>query len=123
MSAVAQIHPDEATVLTKAVLNTAEQLGLNQEELGTVLGINRSSVSRMNSTRLLDPEKKEWELALLLIRVFRGLFALTDGDQTWMKHFMNVPNTATGGVPKAQIQTTQGLVEVVQFLDAIRGKV
>lgn len=123
MNARIKHQPEASAVLTKAVLNTADQLGLKQAELGAVLGINRSSISRMSKGRLLDPSKTEWQLSLFLVRVFRGLFALTDGDKQWMQHFMNTHNHATGGIPKQQIQTVDGLVEVMNFIDAIRGKV
>ncbi len=37
MSALAQTSPDPASVLAKAVLNAADQLGLKQAELAAVL--------------------------------------------------------------------------------------
>lgn len=36
---------------------------------------------------------------------------------------MNTPNRVTGGIPVQQIETISGLVTVLQFVDAIRGKV
>ena len=63
------------------------------------------------------------ELALLVIRIARALFALTGGDKDWIKHFMHNPNKVTGGIPAKQMETIQGLIQVVQFVDAIRGKV
>ena len=71
----------------------------------------------------LSPDSKQGELALLLIRAARALFALTGGDQAWIKHFMRSQNKLTGGVPAIQVQTVQGLMRVVTCLDAIRGKV
>ena len=40
-----------------------------------------------------------------------------------MRHFMNTPNRVTGGIPVKQIESISGLVAVLQFVDAIRGKV
>jgi hypothetical protein len=123
MSALAQINPDPAAVLAKAVLNAAEQLGLKQAELAAVLGIHRTAVSRLKQNPTLEPKSKQGELALLLIRIARALFALTGGDKDWIKHFMHSPNQVTGGVPAQQIETIQGLIQVLQFVDAIRGKI
>ncbi|MBK9468295.1 MAG: DUF2384 domain-containing protein, partial [Gammaproteobacteria bacterium] len=58
-----------------------------------------------------------------LVRLARALFALTGGDQDWIRHFMRTPNKVTGGIPARQIESIQGLVTVLQFVDAIRGKV
>ena len=123
MSALAQVKPTADLVLAKALLNAAQQLGLNQTELAQVLGVHRTAVSRLKQQLSLDPSSKQGELALLLIRLARALFAVTGGDPVWMRHFMQSPNQITGQIPAQQIHSIQGLVTVVQFLDAIRGKV
>jgi len=123
MSAVFQQQPLAEVVLAKAVLNASKQLGLKQVELAKALGKDRTAISRWNSNPWLSPESKTGELALLLVRVARALFTLTDGDMEWMKHFMRTPNLATGAIPAQQIQTVQGMVQVLGFVDAMRGKV
>lgn len=123
MSALAQINPDPAAVLAKAVLNAADQLGLKQAELAAVLGMHRTAISRLKQNLNLEPKSKQGELALLLIRIARALFALTGGDKDWIKHFMHSPNQVTGGVPAQQIESIQGLIQVLQFVDALRGKI
>ncbi len=123
MSALAHLSPDPAAVLAKAVLNAAEQLGLKQSELAGVLGIHRTAVSRLKQNPALDPKSKQGELALLLIRIARALFALAGGDKEWIKHFMRNPNQVTGGIPAKQIESIQGLMQVLNFVDALRGKI
>lgn len=123
MPAIAQVNLDPAAVLAKAVFNAADQLGLKQAELGNVLGMHRTAISRLKQSLSLEPTSKQGELALLLIRIARALFALTGGDKDWIKHFMHNPNQVTGGVPAQQIETIQGLIQVLQFVDALRGKV
>ncbi len=123
MSALAQTSPNPAAVLAKAVLNAADQLGLKQAELGAVLGIHRTAISRLKQNPALDPKSKQGELALLLIRIARALFALTGGDKDWIKHFMHSPNQVTGGIPAKQIESIQGLMQVLNFVDALRGKI
>lgn len=116
-------QPEADAVLAKAVLRAAEQLGLRQAELAAVLGIHRTAVSRLKQSPALDPHSKAGELALLLIRVARALFALTGGDEEWMRHFLRTPNRLTGAVPAEQLQSIQGLVTVLQTVDALRGKI
>ncbi len=110
-------------VLAKAVLRAAEQLGLRQAGLADVLGMHRTAISRMKTAQSLDPASKQGELALLLVRLARALYALTGGDIEWIWHFMHAPNRVTGGVPAEQIATIQGLVTVLRFVDAMRGKI
>lgn len=123
MSALVQTNTDPASVLAKAVLSAADQLGLKQAELAAVLGIHRTAVSRLKQSPTLDPKSKQGELALLLIRIARALFALTGGDKDWIRHFMHSPNQATGGIPARQIESIQGLIQVLHFVDALRGKI
>lgn len=123
MPAVQQLKAKPDAVLAKAALNAAAELGLKQADLAAVLGLHRTAVSRLKRNPTLDPESKQGELALMLVRLARALFALTGGDEAWIRHFMQTPNKITGGVPAEQIKSVQGLVTVLQFVDAIRGKV
>lgn len=122
MSALEHTKPTPETVLAKAVLNASEQLGLKHAELAAVLGVHRTAISRIKQNFALDPKSKQGELALLLVRLARALYPLTGGDKTWIQHFMHTPNKITGGVPVKQIESIQGLMTVLQFVDAIRGK-
>lgn len=123
MSALLKHPVNKNVVLAKAALNAAEQLGLKQAQLAAILGVHRTAISRLKSNPELDPTSKQGELALLLIRMHRALYALTGGDTDWMHHFMNTPNHVTGGIPVQQIESISGLVSVLQFVDGIRGKV
>ena len=123
MSALEQAHPTPDSVLAKALFNAADQLGLKQANLAAVLGVHRTAISRLKQNPSIEPTSKQGELALLLIRIARALFALTGGDKEWIRHFMQTPNKVTAGTPAQQIETIQGLITVLQFVDAIRGKV
>lgn len=122
MSALEQLQPTSYAVLAKALFRASEQLGLKQSDIAAVLGMDRTAVSRLKQSQSLDPASKRGELALLLIRLARALYALTGGDEDWIRHFMGSPNKVTGGVPAEQITSIQGLITVLQFVDAIRGK-
>ena len=111
-------RPDPQRVLASALLSAGKELGLTQAEIGTVIGRDRTVLSRGQ----LDPQSKPGELALMLIRAYRALFALTGGEQAAMRHWMRTENHHTGGVPSEQIRSVQGLARVVEYLDAIRGK-
>ncbi|MBS7663267.1 DUF2384 domain-containing protein [Pseudomonas lalucatii] len=122
MSALVRPAADADAVLAKALLNTREQLGLTQQELAAIVGVHRTAISRWADTGL-RPQSKTGELALLLIRVYRALFALFGGNLQDMRHFLRTDNRHLGGVPLELMGRVQGLVHVVEYLDAIRGKV
>ncbi len=109
---------DRAEVLKKALLNAGRALGLTQAELAAAIGKDRSTLARGR----IDPDSKTGELALLLIRCYRSLYALMGGDQEHMRHWMHTQNLHTGGVPAEQIRSVQGLMQVLLYLDAIRGR-
>lgn len=115
---IAKPEVDPEAVLSRALLNAGRDLGLSQEQLGRVVGRDRTRLK--NGIR---PDSKVGELALLFIRCYRSLYALVDGDVELMRHWMQTYNRGTRGVPAEQVQSAQGLITVLEYLDAIRGKV
>lgn len=109
---------DRASVLAEAFVNAGRQLGLSQAALGEIIGKDRSAISRGR----IDPASKAGELALLFIRCYRALYVLVGGDVQQMRHWMQTDNLHTGGVPAEQVKRVQGLTTVLEYLDAIRGK-
>lgn len=109
---------DNASVLAEAFVNAGKNLGMNQSDLGYIIGKDRSAISRGR----IEPGSKAGELALLFIRCYRALYVLVGGNLQQMQHWMQTENRHTGGVPAEQAKTVQGLVTVLEYLDAIRGK-
>lgn len=115
-------HRQPAAVLTKALLEAARLLGLRQRELAAVLGASEASVSRLTSGRLVEPGSKEGELALLFLRLYRSLDALVGGETQKARDWLHAENAHLAGVPAQRIRTVEGLVDVVQYLDSMRGR-
>ncbi len=114
--------PDPAAVTAKAALSAAERLGLTNRHLAAVIGSSEASVSRMQRGRGVEPASKEGELALLFVRLFRSLDALVGGDDAKARAWIHAMNDHVCGVPVDRIRTVEGLVDVVQYLDAMRGR-
>ena len=116
--------PDRAQVLTKAVLRAADILGLNQATLATVLGVSASTVTRMRAGQYqIEKNSKGWELATLLVRLYRGLDAIMASDETALRAWMQGPNTDLHATPESLIATITGLVHTVAYVDAHRARV
>lgn len=110
---------DAGPVLSKALARAGKALGLSQAAVGEVIGRDRTALAR----NAIDPATKSGELALLLIRVYRSLHILVGGDAGQLRHWMHTPNLHLGGVPADLVRTVPGLVRVVEYLDALRGRV
>ncbi len=121
MPATLHAVPDAAVVLTKATLRAAEQLGLNNSALASVIGVSEPTISRLKANgRTISPDSKEGELALMLIRVFRSLDPLVGGDAHKRKLWMESHNNALLGSPIQLIRKAEGLVRTLSYLDGMR---
>ena len=117
-------HAEESIVITKATLRAAERLDVTARTLSAIIGVSEATVSRMRKSEfLLDNGSKPFELAVLFIRLFRSLDAITGGDETVARAWLRSANTALGGKPLEKILTVIGLVDVIAYLDARRALV
>jgi hypothetical protein len=117
----AQASPAAGRVLTQAAMRAAARLGFAQKDLAAVLGVSASTVSRF-AQRPLDPRSKEGELAVLFVRLYRSLDAMVGGQDEAAHAWMHAENTHLGGVPARLALSVTGLVHVLEYLDAMRGK-
>jgi hypothetical protein len=111
-----------ADVLGRAVMEAAARLDLRGRALADVLGTSEASISRVRAGRSVDPSSKQGELALLFLRLFRSLDALMGGNEAQSRAWLHAENAHLGGVPAERIRQVEGLVDVVQYLDAMRGR-
>lgn len=110
-------------VLTAAALRAAEVLGITQAQLAQIIGLSAPTISRMKSgDYTLSQERKEWSLAALLVRLYRSLDSIVAGRQEDARAWLNSANRAfDNAVPAQLLSDVQGLVHVVDYLDAVRG--
>ena len=114
-------QPDPSSVLTKTVARAAERLEISSVLLAKILGLSPLTVTRLyNGKFKLDERRKEWELALLFVRVFRSLDSIVGNEQT-ARQWLNSENEGLNGRPIDLIRQTEGLVRVAHYLDASRG--
>jgi hypothetical protein len=113
---------DPGSVLTRAALSAAHRLGLRNNRLADVIGTSEATVSRLSAGRTIDPTSKQGELALLFVRLYRSLDALVGGDDSQARAWLHSKNSHLGGVPAEQIRRVEGLVDVIQYLDGMRGR-
>jgi uncharacterized protein (DUF2384 family) len=126
MIAIAQqatSKPQAAAVLGKAVARAAERLNISKALLAKVLGVSPPTVTRLCTGQYqLDHNRKEWDFALLFVRLFRSLDSIV-GDESTARKWLNSDNLGLNAKPIDLIRSAEGLVRVVQYLDASRGLV
>lgn len=115
--------PNESHVLAVALVKLKEILNLSSDDLGQIIRVHRNTLGRQLKNKEIDPKSMEGELAILLIRVYRSLFALNGGNIDAVKHWLNTYNRHIQGVPLDHMKNLLGLAKVVNYLDAIRGKI
>ncbi len=117
--------PNEGAVLTKATIRAADKLDVSQKVLASIIGVSESVVSRMrNGSFALDRTSgKSFELAALFIRLYRSLDAIVGGDETVAKAWLKNENTVLQNRPIDLMQKVQGLLDVIQYLDARRAPI
>jgi hypothetical protein len=110
-----------SAVLTKATLRSAALLGLSNSVLARAVGLSEASISRMSGgAKAFEVGSKPAELAALVIRVYRSLDALVGNSEEHRRLWMASFNRALNATPRDAIQTAEGLVRVVTYLDAAR---
>ncbi len=108
-------------VLTQATLRSAGLLGLSNSVLARAVGLSEASISRMGSgAKVFEIGSKAAELAALVIRVYRSLDALVGNSQEHRRLWMTSYNRALNAIPREAVQSAEGLVRVVTYLDAAR---
>lgn len=125
MSVAVVRAPEGAAVVSKALMRAAESLGLSSSELAQIVGTSESTLSRVRNGKRgpIPIGSKEGELALLFLRVFRSLDALVGGNEAQAKAWLHAENHHLGGAPLVRMKKIEGLVDVAEYLDAMRGTI
>jgi len=109
-------------IVIKAFMNACKELGVSRDDASKIVGVDSSTLSR-NKSKGFDPDSKTGELCLQFVRVYRSLFAIAGGDQGFMRHWLRSENKALVSTPLEMAFSVRGLIQVNEYLDAMRGKV
>ncbi|MBM3522900.1 MAG: DUF2384 domain-containing protein, partial [Alphaproteobacteria bacterium] len=107
--------------LAKATLRAADFLEISSAVLARILGLSEASVSRLKRGQyVLTRGTKEFELAVLFVRLFRGIDSLMGSDDVASRSWLSVKNLALGARPIDLIQTITGLTDTIAYVDSRR---
>ncbi len=95
-SQVAPAASQRARVLSTAVADAANRLGLRSTELGSILGTSQPCASRLLNGKFFIAEgSKTWELAAHLVRLYRSLSSLAGGNDELARAWLKSGNRAS----------------------------
>ncbi|MEP5764527.1 MAG: MbcA/ParS/Xre antitoxin family protein [Halieaceae bacterium] len=115
---------EDRTLVTQAAINAATELGLSNRQLASTLGVSASKLDRARAANGAAFSGKDYELALLLIRIYRALYAILGGNREQIQHWMATPNRhLLNEPPQQQLQRLEGIVMVIRYLDGMRGRI
>lgn len=108
--------------LTKSVLRAARLLELTDVLLATALGLEAADFTRLtHGTYLLDPDTPEGRRALQLVQICIALDSVVGTDPLKLQAWMCSHNESLGAVPMVRIQSPEGLVATLGYLEQVRG--
>jgi Protein of unknown function (DUF2384) len=114
----------KSAVVGKSLMRAAAYLQISNRALARIIGLSESSITRVAQENFsLEPGSKPFELALLFVRLFRSLDAITGGDPVTARAWIRADNTALNGKPLDLMTHIPGLIDVIAYLDARRAVV
>jgi uncharacterized protein (DUF2384 family) len=123
MLAATNDHQKQEVVLTKALVNVASLYDLSGKDLRDIIGLSEATTTRLHQgKKFISPTTKEGEMAILLIRVYRSLNSILGNHHEKAKQWLRSYNHYFSQKPIDKLRTLPGLLSVVNYLDAMRGK-
>ena len=118
-----QSTSSEAAIVTTALKRAAERLAIPNGVLAKSIGLSESTISRLRrGAYVLQPGHKSFELALLVVRLYRSLDSIVAEDAT-ASAWLRSSNSVLGSEPIELLQSVSGLVDVIAYLDSRRAVV
>ncbi|MFK8020188.1 MAG: antitoxin Xre/MbcA/ParS toxin-binding domain-containing protein [Pseudomonadales bacterium] len=118
-----KVHANAKSVLAKALYRAQVAMGVENQQMADILGVNRTTLARVYQTENIDPEQNAGRLAAIVLRVYRSVHTLMGGDTKNIQHWLNTPNHAFADqIPLQVMKSVDGLVSVAQYCDAMRGR-
>lgn len=116
-------QPDSKAVLANALRRAQQNIGVDNQVMASILGVNRTTLTRHYQSQGLDPQQNAGRLAAIVLRIYRAVFTLMGGDAANIRHWFSTPNQAFAGqTPVAAMLSIDGLVSVAHYCDAMRGR-
>ena len=106
-----------SSVLTPAVLQAAQMLGLYHAELARILKLQCADIGELaNSQKLLEIDSIAWQQAEKFILIFESLYLKFQGNEALMCNWLRKQNSILNGIPLYLMVDEGGVEDVFCFL-------
>ena len=105
-------------VVTIATVNVAQEMGIKDDELASILGVSVSLVSDWrNGSVAIKIDSDVYLAALSLIRLYKKIVSIVGIESAYVRGWLDAENRALNGVPRDLLKTSNGLLGVERYLD------
>lgn len=112
----------QSGVVAKALTNVIDEFSLSPESASQILGIDLNMITKQSIEQCLK-DSDSLELALMLIKIYRSLYAIVGGSQSAMTHWLTTDNRDFHGhSPLEQMRCQNGLTEVARYLETMKNQ-
>ena len=113
----------EGHILSEALINAQNNLELSQKEIADIIHSNPPKICRLAKGGELDPKSPEGIFALHFLRIYRNLSVILANDDAqskeWLKNYNHYFQESPINLLKGR--SIQEMIEVLNYLDAMRG--
>lgn len=112
---------DQSLVLAKELARVAESFQLSDAELAQVLNVPLEGAGSLrNGAKPIPMNSELANRSASQIRVHTALDAVLGGDEDQVRKWLRSPNEAIGGAPMTIMGTSEGLNQILAYLNSKR---
>lgn len=110
----------DCAIVSRAAARAAERLEIPEQVFARILGVSEATVHQMKAGNVaLEQDHNAFKLAILFVRFYQALDTIV-GNQTAAASWLKSSNTALNARPIDIIQSTAGLLSVINYLETRR---
>jgi hypothetical protein len=112
---------DKGAELTAAVFRAAERMEIGLPMLAKIIGTSYSTITRIRNGKgpQITPGNRDGDMAQLFLRLSLALDTMFPGQQASIKKWLSSHNQHLNFIPAQGIQSPQGLVHAVTYLEGV----
>lgn len=117
MAVLREIRVDDSKLLTAAIEKIAEFWGITDTKLGTVMGLQHSTIKRLRLGKAeLEMATESFEVSRNLLHLFRSVEQMFGGDDVSTRAWLSTYNVDLAARPIDLIETCKGLTAVSNYV-------
>ncbi len=113
---------DDPKILSIALNRSAKAMDINDSELSEILSVDSSTLEEILNCGV-EPNSDAGQLCKLLIKIHLYLASSCQNDLDYIQHFIHSENKYFEAKPIDKMKLKNGCIEIIDYLNAMKGKV